>query len=193
MFTHELFKHELWAPFKQRVLDHVAAVASPTTHLQIALAADNAGVAALGTGMLLLNSAVSEISEKLTVVTQQVASLAAAPPADALVTAVRHTLAVALQGGARALQEGDSLPNALSAASTLLALPAGTPAVQPPAQLARLPRAPAAAKPETALGSIKSVKRLYTGWFDGDAQTGCAPVKDNTQARDGACVAAPFG
>lgn len=198
VFAHSLFVNPLWLPFKQRVLAHVEAAASPTTHLQVALAADNAAVAALGTGMLLLNSSVDqkfqEVGQHLASLSQQITLLAAAAPTETLATAMRQTLAVALTGATQALQGGSSLPDALGAATTLLALPAGTAAVPPPPPLQPPPSSVTAGKPYIALGSISTVKRLYDDWFFGDPQTGNTAVKDleKVSGDTRACLNASF-
>ena len=170
VFAHVLFSHPEWAPFKQRVLDHVAEQSNALTQSAIVARADTEAISAIG-------SCMTAMCGQLAALTTQVDSLKRS--ADDMNTAVgesvREAIRAALLGAASAVGGGGGAPS-----STLQLLSAPPQRAPPPPRLPAplaLP-APPVVKAYIDMGKIATVQRLYDEWHTGDIQTSGKALKD---------------
>jgi len=180
-FSNVLFSHPAWAPFKQRVLDHVAEQANSLTQSAIVARADTEAISAIG-------ACLTALSTQVGVLTTQVGGLKRS--ADDMMTdvtegmreAVRETIHDALLRAAGAVR-GEA-PGGAAYANYERPERAQSPP-RPPAP--PMQRARQGVNAYLDLGKVATVGRLHEEWHFGDSQTNGAALK-NMKVRFPRCL-----
>ena len=165
VFEHAIFSHAAWAPFKQAVLEHVAAQTDTQTQSAIVARADNEAIASLGALMTVMCSQVGTLTTAVRGMQRDVDEMPATVEHH-----VRDALHAALLGAA----------GAVGGAGVRLRERTEYRAQPPPRAPSPPPTAPAARamKPYIALGKAGSVKRVYNEYHYGDVDTCGQPLKN---------------
>ena len=173
VFEHELFSHAAWAPFKQRVLEHVAEQANSLTQSAVVARADNEAIGAIGACLTSLCTQVGALTTLFGGL-QRTADDMMTDVTDVVRETMRETIRDALLRAAGAVVEA---PGGAAHATYERPERARSPP-RPPAPPAQRPRQ--GVKAYLDLGKVATVGRLHEEYYVGDSQTNGAPLKNMT-------------